>query len=132
MKKSLRITVNGKTYDVVAEVLEESPAPAAGQAPVRAAAASAAPVASAPAPAASAGGSGASGALGEVVSPLAGKVVSIATPVGTAVKNGQVVIVLEAMKMNTEVTANTDGVVKEVKVKPGDAAEEGQLLMVIE
>lgn len=133
MKKSLRITVNGKTYDVVAEILDDGmpSGPVVASAPVRAAAA--APAAAAvpgpkPASAAPAGG----GAPGDVLSPLAGKVVSINTPVGTAVSDGQVVIVLEAMKMNTEVTAHAAGTVKSVLVAPGDGVEEGQLLMTIE
>lgn len=131
MKKSLRITVNGKTYDVLAEILDDESASAPQPslaAPVRAAAA--VPVAaSTPAPKVPSPASAA--ALGDVPSPLAGKVVSIAAPVGTTVTEGQVVIVLEAMKMNTEVTAPAAGTVKSVAVAPGEAVEEGQTLMTI-
>ncbi len=132
MTKTLRITVNGKTYEVVAEILDDGGAPAfsppAGAAPVRAA--DVAPVAAAPAPKpAPARPSG--GAPGDVPSPLAGKVVSISAPVGSSVTENQVIIILEAMKMNTEVTAPISGTVRAVNVQPGDAVEEGQILITI-
>lgn len=126
MKKQLRITLNGKTYDVLAEMIDDGmpsmPAPA-----VRAA------VATAPAavPAASAPKAPAAAGAGDVTSPLAGKVVSIDAPVGMAVKAGDKVITLEAMKMNTVVTASSDGTVKAVLVNPGDSVDEGQPLMTI-
>jgi biotin carboxyl carrier protein len=68
-------------------------------------------------------------AAGEVLSPLAGKVVSIDAAVGTPVVAGQTVITLEAMKMNTLITATATGTVAAVHVLPGDGVEEGQLLM---
>ncbi|MCD8482497.1 MAG: acetyl-CoA carboxylase biotin carboxyl carrier protein subunit [Verrucomicrobia bacterium] len=84
----------------------------------------------APAPAAAAKSPAAAGA-GDVTSPLAGKVVSIDAPVGTAVKAGDKVITLEAMKMNTVVSASSDGTVKAILVNPGDSVEEGQPLLTI-
>lgn len=123
MKKTLRISFNGKTFLVEAEVVgEEAPVARTG-APRAAAASAAAPApSSAPKPVAAAGD-------GEVASPLAGKVVSIDAKVGTAVKAGAPVITLEAMKMNTVVSAPADGTVAAVHVNPGDSVEEGQILM---
>ena len=127
MKKQFRITLNGKTYDVVAEVIgeESNVAPAGGTRPARSAGAAA--VAPPPEePAAPAAGSGG------VPSPLAGKVVSIDVALGAQVKAGQQVITLEAMKMNTVVSAPNAGTVKAVHVSAGDAVEEGQPLLTIE
>jgi glutaconyl-CoA decarboxylase len=130
MKKQLRISVNGQTFNVVAEVVDEgAPAvaplvpPAASSA--RPATPPPAPTPAAPAPTAS------SGAAGEVQSPLAGKVVSIDKAVGTAVKAGDVLMTLEAMKMNTSVTATDAGTVSKVLVSAGDSVEEGQPLLII-
>ena len=130
MKKTLRITVNGKVYDVTAEILgEETGAPPVARA--AAGVATAAPaVAPAPAPTPQmatppAGGSGA------ILSPLAGKVVTIHTPVGSVVAAGDHVVTLEAMKMNTIVAAASRGTVAAVHVSAGDAVEEGQMLMTL-
>jgi biotin carboxyl carrier protein len=131
MKKQFRITLNDKTYEVVAEILgEEGDAPAApAPAAVRSArVASAAAVTPAPAPAAAPTAAGEGG----VPSPLAGKVVSIDVPVGAEVTAGQQVITLEAMKMNTVVSAPAGGTVKAVHVAAGDSVEEGQALLTIE
>lgn len=131
MKKNLRITVNGRTYDVVAEVLDEEigPGRAASGNPAPAAAAAAAGVAAAPAPArVSRPGDS---AVGAVCSPLAGKVVTIDAPAGTPVVAGQKVITLEAMKMFTTVAAQSAGTVLVVHVNAGEAVEEGQPLVSI-
>ena len=127
MKKQFRITLNGKTYDVVAEVIgEEAPAAPAGSGrPARSAGASA--VASAPAPRAAA-----PAGSGDVPSPLAGKVVSIDVALGAQVQAGQKVMTLEAMKMNTVVSASAGGTVNAIHVTAGDAVEEGQSLLTIE
>jgi biotin carboxyl carrier protein len=129
MKKTLRISFNGKTYEVVAEILgEDDSSPSARPAGTPAAAAAAAPMGAA---ASSAPRPAAAGGAGEIPSPLAGKVVSIDAKVGTPVKAGQGVITLEAMKMNTVVSAAADGIVAAVHVTPGDSVEEGQLLMTL-
>ncbi|MCC5834229.1 MAG: acetyl-CoA carboxylase biotin carboxyl carrier protein subunit [Opitutales bacterium] len=129
MKKQLRITVNGKTFEVVAEVLDQggstaTPAPASrASSRSSAPAAAAAPVASAaPAP---------SGGDGELLSPLAGKVVSIDKAVGSEVAEGDTVMTLEAMKMNTSVQADRAGKIEKVLVAAGDSVEEGQALLII-
>lgn len=129
MKKQLRITVNGKTFEVIAEVLDQgggtaSPAPAnraSGRPSAPAAAATPAP-SSVPAP---------SGGDGELLSPLAGKVVSIDKAVGSEVAEGDTVMTLEAMKMNTSVQADRAGKIEKVMVAAGDSVEEGQPLLVI-
>ncbi len=130
MKKTLRISFNDKSYDVVVEVLAEdnappATAPAAGG--VTAAGATAAPTKMPNVPRRAA----AFGPIGDILSPLAGRVVSIDTVVGAQVRAGQMVVTLEAMKMNTMVAAPADGIVQTIHVKPGDAIEEGDLLVTL-
>ncbi len=128
MKKHFRITVNGKEFDVVAESLDAgdtSPPPRRTTVPLVPSAAPRQSAAPAPSPAAVPAAAG----DGDVISPLAGKVVSIDAPVGTAVKAGEKVVTLEAMKMNTIVASPVDGTVKSVAVQVGDGVEEGQVLL---
>ena len=134
MKKTLRITFKGKTYDVVAELLDDEAKVTPLRPTLQPTAAPVTPKAPPPAP------SPAPVARpitptpkteGDLPSPLAGKVVSIDAPVGTAVKAGQTVVTLEAMKMNTTVPAPADGTVSAVHVNPGDAVDEGQVLLSI-
>jgi glutaconyl-CoA/methylmalonyl-CoA decarboxylase subunit gamma len=123
MKKTLRITVNGKVYDVIAEILgDETAAPREAPATV---AATSAPMPLGPIRTLPAEGPGA------ILSPIAGKVISIDAPVGTVVAAGQTVITLETMKMNTIVAAAGGGTVAAVHVRAGDAVEEGQLLVTL-
>lgn len=121
--KHLRITVNGKTYDVLAEILDDVASVPSTATPGLAG--SAAVVAAAPPPRALPVAAG----TGEVRAPLAGKVVAIDAAVGSTVAAGQTVLTLEAMKMNTLITAPAAGAVLAVHVRPGDAVEEGRLLM---
>jgi len=125
--KTLRITLEGKTYDVAVEILGENastPAPVA-YAPAQAASAPAAPPpAAAPAAPAPAG-------AGSVLSPMAGQVMKIKVAVGATVSQNQEVIVLEAMKMETPIYAPTAGTVKAINVKEGEAVAEGQALLII-
>lgn len=129
--KRLRISVEGKTYEVEVELLDEdmdSPAPRASGA-VRKSARVAAPApraAAAPVAPVAAGGE-----AGSVASPLAAVVVSVDVAIGDAVEAGQTVVTLEAMKMNTVVTASSAGTVKSISVSAGDAVEEGQALILI-
>lgn len=126
--KKLRITVEGKTYEVVVETVDDSSARAAKVAARPVAAASApAPVAAAPAAKPAAGGSAAS-----IRSQLAGRIVSVDVKEGDAVDAGAQVLVLEAMKMNTPVTAVAAGKVSKIHVAAGDTVEEGQALLDIE
>lgn len=134
-------TLNGKQYDVELERIGEyepiprygeaapapaapitapaaAPAPAAGAAPVAAA------PAPAPAPAPAAGGT-------TVEAPMPGKVLDVKVAAGQAVKFGQVVITMEAMKMETEIVAPADGTVAQILVKAGDAVETGTAMVVL-
>ena len=120
--KNYRITVNGTAYDVAVEELGAGTVPAA--APV------ASPVAAAPAAPAPAAAPAASGAAGSVTvsSPMPGKILSVKASVGAAVKQGDVILVLEAMKMENEVVAPQDGTVASINVSAGDAVEAGDTL----
>jgi len=120
--KRLRITVEGKTYEVTVELPNET----AGSAPVASAGVSS------PASSPLAASALSNAAPGVVVSPLGGNLVAINVEVGQAVKEGEQVAVLEAMKMNTSVTATATGKVVEVLVAVGTAVQEGQPLIRIE
>lgn len=118
--KSYTITVNGNVYDVTVEENGSVAAPAA--APRRAAAPVAAPAA--PKAAAPAGGAGAV----KIEAGAAGKIFKIEAAAGTAVKKGDPVIILEAMKMEVPVVAPQDGTVASINVNVGDMVEAGALL----
>lgn len=122
--KNLRITVNGKAYDVTVEDLS-APSHAAAS-PLRHAAASAPP----PPPPVHAAPSAPAGA-GEIASPMAGVVKSILVKSGDSVAAGQEVAVLEAMKMESRITSATAGSVQRIDVKEGESVTEGRILMVI-
>ena len=127
--KTADVTVNGVSYQV-----EMENAPAAPAAPVAAAPVAAAPVAAAapaaqaaaPAPAAKPAGEGKS-----VTSPLPGVIIEVSVKEGQAVKAGQKVAVLEAMKMENEIAAPADGVVTSIRVAKGDSLQEGDEIMKI-
>ena len=120
--KNYRITVNGTSYDVSVEELSGGAAPAA--APV-----AAAPVA-APAPAAPAAPAPATGGAGsiKVSSPMPGKILAVKANVGDSVKKGQVILILEAMKMENEVVAPEDGTIASIDVTVGASVESGDTL----
>jgi len=120
--KKLRVTVDGKAYDVVVEILDEGGAPD----PVRPAHIEPAHVSAPPVSTPAASGAA---APGDVPSPLAGKVVSIDVKPGQQVAAGTQLLTLEAMKMNTYVFASAAGTVREILVAPGDAVAEGQALV---
>lgn len=120
--KNYTITVNGNVYDVVVEEGQTSGAPAA--------AAPAAPRAvpkAAPAPAAAPAAGGAAGSI-KIEAGAAGKVFKIEANVGQAVKKGDAVVIVEAMKMEIPVVAPEDGTVASINVAVGDAVEAGALL----
>ena len=119
--KNYTITVNGNVYDVVVEEGATSGAPVAA-AP---AAPKAAPKA-APAPAA-APAAGAAGSI-KIEAGAAGKVFKIEANVGQAVKTGDAVVIVEAMKMEIPVVAPEDGTVASINVAVGDAVDAGALL----
>ncbi len=128
MMKKLKVTVDGKAYDVTVEMLDE--AGEAVQAPVVASHAVAATPVARVAPPAPARATPAAN-TGDIRSPLAGKVVTIAVNPGDQVTEGQQVLTLEAMKMNTYIYAPKSGRVSRVLVKAGDAVDEGASLITI-
>ena len=120
--RNYTITVNGNVYDVVVEEGASTGAPAVA-APVAPKKAPVAAPAAAPAPAAS----GAAGSV-KVEAGAAGKIFKIEANVGQAVKKGDAVVILEAMKMEIPVVAPQDGTVASINVAVGDAVEAGALL----
>ena len=116
--KNLRITVNGTAYDVQVEELGEtaSAAPAAAAKP--------APAAKPAAPA---------GAVGNisVKAPMPGTVVNVVVTVGQAVKAGEDLVFIEAMKMETPVKAPKDATVATIEVSKGEAVDSGKVLVTL-
>ena len=112
--KKYRVNVNGTVYEVE---LEEITGAAPAAAPV------AAPAAPAPA-AAPAGGE-------KIAAPMPATILSVNVAAGDAVKKGQVLMILEAMKMENEIMAPCDGTVTSVSVTKGAAVESGALLCTI-
>ena len=109
--KKYKVTVNGVAYEIELEELTGAAAPAAP---------TAAP--SAPAPA---GGE-------QVTSPMPGTILSVNVAQGDAVKQGQVLMILEAMKMENEILCPRDGRVASISTSKGAAVESGTLLCVIQ
>lgn len=124
--KNYTITVNGNVYDVVVEEKGAGAPVAASVAAPKAAPRPAAPAA-APAPAPAAAPAGAQGSI-RVEAGAAGKVYKIDAAVGQAVKSGDAVVTIEAMKMEIPVVAPKDGTVASINVSVGDAIEAGALL----
>ncbi|HSV41892.1 MAG TPA: biotin/lipoyl-containing protein, partial [Methanomassiliicoccales archaeon] len=71
-------------------------------------------------------------AAGVILAPMPGKVINIKVKAGDEVRSNQVVMILEAMKMENEIMAEAGGKVKEIKVKAGEVVEGGQPLVVLE
>lgn len=120
--KNYTITVNGKTYEVS---VEEKNANTAAAPVVAVPQAAAAPVA-APAPV-SAGSEG----RVKIVAPMSGKVLGIKVSANQAVKKGDVVVVLEAMKMENDIVATENGTIASINVSVGDSVETNQTLVTI-
>ncbi len=70
--------------------------------------------------------------MGEIVSPMAGKVLEVKVNVGDNISDGDEFLVLEAMKMELPIISEASGVVKEIKCKKGDTVESGDVLIVLE
>ncbi|WP_294775935.1 biotin/lipoyl-containing protein [uncultured Eubacterium sp.] len=123
--KNYTITVNGTPYNVTVEEGTSSAAPVAS-APAPAPAAAPAPQAApkaAPAPAAA-------GSV-KVDAPMPGNILDVKVSNGTAVKAGQVLVILEAMKMENEIVAPQDGTVASINVNKGDTVEAGQTIITL-
>lgn len=131
-------TLNGKQYEVELERVDDynpiprygeaapaAPAPAPAAAPAPAPAPAAPAPAPAPAPAAPAAGST------NVEAPMPGKILDIKVAAGQAVSYGQVLLTMEAMKMETEIVAPADGTVASILVKNGDMVETGTALVAL-
>lgn len=130
-----KVTLNNRTYEVEVEegkamLIDEYEANApAAPAPVAAAPVAAAPAA---APAAPAAPAGAALAAGEVVkSPMPGNILKINVSQGQKVNEGDVLIVLEAMKMENEIVATKSGTVAQIVTAKGAVVETGAPLVVI-
>lgn len=119
--KNYTITVNGNVYDVTVEEGASTGAPVAAKAP---AAPKAAPKA---APAAAPKAAGGAGSV-KIEAGAAGKVFKLEKKVGDAVKTGDAVVIIEAMKMEIPVVAPQDGTVASIDVAVGDAVEAGAVL----
>lgn len=126
--KKYRVNVNGTVYDVAIEVMDGS-APAA--APVAPVAAPVAPAAPAPAPAPVAAPAAAPANGEKVTAPMPGTILSVNVSNGAAVKKGDVLFILEAMKMENEIMAPCDGTIGGLNVTKGATVESGMLLCVI-
>jgi acetyl-CoA/propionyl-CoA carboxylase biotin carboxyl carrier protein len=119
VQRTTTVEVNGKRFDVKMWV-PESPAVAAGPAKAKK-----------PARSSSGGAGGGAAGSGNVEVPMQGTIVKVLVEVGQTVEVGQAVVVLEAMKMENQITADKAGVVKEIKVKAGDTVGAGDIVVVI-
>ena len=123
--KTYNVTVNGVTYAVQVEEVGAASAPVTTAAPVAAPA-----PAAAPAPVAAPKASGAAGAV-SVKAPMPGNIMKVNAKVGASVKKGDVLVVLEAMKMENDVCAPADGVVASVEVAQGATVETDAVLVTL-
>ncbi len=111
--RKYNVNVNGTAYEVTVEEVKGGAAPAPAPA-------------AAPAPAPAAAGSGE-----PVNSPMPGTILDVKVAAGQAVKSGDVLMILEAMKMENEIMAPKDGTVTSVAVSKGASVESGALLCTI-
>ena len=123
--KKYNVTVNGTAYEITLEVVDAAEVKAA-PAPAAAPAAAPAPVAEAPAAPAAAPAGGET-----VTSPMPGTILSVNVQNGASVKKGDVLLILEAMKMENEIMAPVDGTIASVNVQQGASVETGAVLCVI-
>ncbi len=129
-----KVTLNGRTYEVEVEagkamLLDEYEA-IAPSAPV-AAPVAAAPAAAAPAPAAAPAAPAVTGAGDAVKAPMPGTILKVNSQNGQAVKEGDVLVVLEAMKMENEILAPKAGTITQVLVSKGSTVDTGAPMVVI-
>lgn len=120
----MRVTVEGKVYEVEVEMLDAPSAPPPAAQPAKGGAMSDSP----PAPARREAPASGPSDPGDVRCPIAGSVVSVNVTVGQSVSVNDTLLVLEAMKMETNVASPIAGIVKEICVAQGDAVRTGQVL----
>jgi glutaconyl-CoA decarboxylase len=131
MLEKFLITIDGQTHEVL---VEKVPLGATVRAPQPAVAAMPAPAAApAPTPAAAAPAAPIVVATGEtpVNAPMPGKIVKIVSKVGQKIKKGDILMILEAMKMQNEIGSPVDGTVKSIAVSAGGNVKPGDLMAVI-
>ena len=128
------VTLNGKKYDVEVNESEAVITSVSNAAP---AAAPVAPVAAAPAPAASTAPSAPAAVVGtavsgtQITSPMPGTILKLNVAEGQAVKAGDVVLILEAMKLENEIVAPCDGTITQLRVSKGSTVDTDQILAVL-
>ncbi len=122
VKRDVDVEVNGKRFAVSVYVPESQLAPVAG----------AGPATSKKAKRGASGGGAAAAGSGKIAVPMQGTIVKVTVEVGQTVAKGDSVVVLEAMKMENNVTADVDGVVTEIKVEAGQSVTAGEVAVVIE
>jgi glutaconyl-CoA/methylmalonyl-CoA decarboxylase subunit gamma len=129
MQKTFRITVDGRSYNVVVEDLDAGTDPTHGPATAPATTITPAvpPIVAAPAPPAAPAPAG----TGSIVAPLGGVVVSIDVALGRDVAVGDKVATIEAMKMKTDVLSKVAGKVSNIAAKANESVETGQVLMTV-
>ena len=128
-RRRFNVTGNGTAYDVeVNEVKAAAPAAAPKAAPAAAPAPKAAP---APAPAPAAAAAPVPAGAETVKAPMPGKILSVAVSAGQAVKKGETLLILEAMKMQNEIAAPHDAVVSEVRVSANQTVSTGDDMVVL-
>ena len=115
------VTVEGRAFNVEPTLSREPNA-----------AAPAAVAVSAPSPAPARAVAPAAGGSGSICAPIPGVVTKVLVSVGDSVSAGQVVLKLEAMKMENDISSPCEGVVKEIAVEDGAEVKDGQLLVVVE
>ena len=122
--KKYTITVNGTAYEVEVEDMGGAAATAPKAAAPKAAPA---PKAAAPAPAAKPVAAGSA----TISAPMPGKVLEVKVKAGDAVKSGDVLMILEAMKMQNEIMAPADGTISDVRVSAGQTVGTGDVMIVM-
>lgn len=120
-----KVTLNGKIYEVEVEETEAVITNVADYVPAQPAAAPAEPAAAKPA------GNASVMDGTKIVAPMPGAIVSINVSVGQAVKTGDILLVLEAMKMENDIVSPADGSVKQILVQKGEMVDTDAVMLVI-